>query len=71
MVNSLTDQILKSANPQATFNKLVSQNPNLKSGIDIINQYGNGDPRAAFFNYAKSVGKDAIASKILSNLGLN
>ena len=70
MVNNLVGQITNSLNPQQTFNDLVSRNPNYKNGLDIINQYGNGDPKAAFFNYAQSMGKADLAKQILSNLGL-
>lgn len=70
MVNNLINQVLSSTNPQETFNGLVSQNQNLKAGMDIINQYGNGDPKAAFMNYAQSMGKGEIAQQIMSKLGL-
>ena len=70
MVNNLVGQVMNSINPQAAFNELVSKNPSLMNGMNIINQYGNGDPKAAFFNYAQSAGKSALAQQILSNLGL-
>ena len=71
MVNNLAGQVMNSINPQETFNSLLSKNPSLQSGMNIVNQYGNGDPRVAFFNYAQSLGKTEIAKQILSNLGLN
>lgn len=70
MVNNIIGQVMGSANPQVAFNELLAKNPNLMNGMNIINQYGNGDPKAAFFNYAQSVGKAEIAKQILSNLGL-
>ena len=70
MVNNLAGQIMNTMNPQQTFSDLLAKNPNYKNGLDIVNQYGNGDPKAAFFNYAQSMGKADLAKQIMSNLGL-
>lgn len=71
MVNNLVGQIMNSVDPQAAFNSLISKNPNFKSGMDLINQYGNGDPKAAFFNYAQAMGvNDTVKQQILSKFGL-
>ena len=61
---------MQSVNPQATFNKMIADNPDAKTALDITNQYGNGDPRTAFFNYAAEKGKNAAAQAILKSLGL-
>jgi len=39
--------------------------------MNLIQQYGNGDPKAAFMNYAAQQGKNAIAQQIMQRLGLN
>lgn len=61
---------MTSINPEQTFNNMMSGNADMKKSMDIVNQYGNGDPKAAFMNYAKSVGKESLAKSIMSNLGL-
>lgn len=60
-----------SANPQAMFDKIVSSNPDAQNAMNICNQYGNGDPKTAFFNYAREKGKSALAQSILNRFGLN
>ena len=71
MANSLVNQILGAANPQLAFNQMLSNNKDAKAAMDIVNQYGNGDPKAAFMNYASSKGQNALAQTIMSNLGLS
>lgn len=58
-------------NPQQAFSDLVNNNPDAKNAMDLCNQYGNGDPKAAFMNYAAQKGKGAVAQLIMSRLGLN
>ena len=70
MVSSLINQIMESVNPQQTFNNMLSSNQDAKNAMDIINQYGNGDPKAAFMNYMNSQGKQSIGQQIMQNLGL-
>lgn len=60
-----------SANPQQMFQQMVTSNPNAKSAMDIVNQYGNGDPKAAFMNYMSQQGKQVIGQQIMQKLGLN
>lgn len=60
-----------SVNPQETFNNIVNNNQNLKNSYDLMNQYGNGDPKAAFMNYAQQKGKTMLATKIMERLGLS
>lgn len=69
-LKNLANQVLSSANPQASFNQMIESNPNGKAAMSIVQEYGNGDPKAAFMNYAASQGKQALASQILAKLGL-
>ena len=69
-VNNLVNQIMSSANPQAAFQQMLDSSPDCKNAMNLINQYGNGDPRQAFMNYASQTGKTGIAQQILSKLGL-
>ena len=41
---------------------------NLGAVMEIVQQYGNGDPKAAFFNYAKKLGVDP--QSVLSQIKL-
>ena len=52
------------------FNQMISSNPNAKTAMDLINQYGNGDPRTAFMNYMSAQGKQAIGQSIMQKFGL-
>ena len=59
-----------SANPTQTFNQMVS---NIQGGQDVMNlikQYGNGDPKTAFMNYAAQQGKSALAQQIMQRMNL-
>ena len=58
------------ANPQQMFNQMISSNPNAKNAMDLINQYGNGDPKTAFMNYMTAQGKQAIGQSIMQKFGL-
>lgn len=68
--NSIVNQIMGSANPQEAFNRMLSTNKDASNAFNIVQQYGNGDAKAAFINYANSCGKTAIAQKIIQMLGL-
>ena len=70
MVNSLISQILNSVNPKQAFDNIISNNKDAKNAMDLINQYGNGDPKAAFINYANATGKQSIAKQIAEKFGL-
>lgn len=59
------------ANPQQMFQQMVSSNPDAQSALNIVNQYGNGDPKAAFINYMNQQGKQAIGQQIMQKFGLN
>ena len=69
-VNNLVQQIMNSANPQAAFQQMLNSSPDCKQAMNLIQQYGNGDPRQAFLNYASQTGKQGIAQQILFKLGL-
>ena len=43
------------SNPQALIQNMISKNPQI---TNIINQYGGGNPKAAFYEYARRNGKD-------------
>lgn len=62
-VSSLINQIMGSANPQQMFQQMVTSNPNAKSAMDIVNQYGNGDPKAAFMNHMSQQGKQVVGQQ--------
>lgn len=60
-----------SSNPTQTFNQVVN---NIQGGQDALNkikEYGNGDPKTAFMNFAAQQGKNALAQQIMQGLGLN
>jgi hypothetical protein len=42
-------------NPQQLINNILTNNPQLTT---LINQYGNGDPKAAFYEYARRTGQN-------------
>ena len=44
-----------SQNPQAMLNQLMSNNPQMKQVMDVINQNG-GDPQKAFYAMADKLG---------------
>lgn len=69
-INSIIGQILNSANPQQTFQQVISQNQEAQNAMNLINQYGNGDPKQAFLNYANQTGKQNLAQQIMQKLGL-
>ena len=69
-VKNIVDQIMNSANPTASFQQMLNASPECKNAMNLIQQYGNGDPRQAFLNYAAQTGKSGIAQQILSKLGL-
>lgn len=52
------------------FNNMVSNNKDAQNAMNLINQYGNGDPKAAFVNYAAANGKQSLGQQIKEKLGL-
>lgn len=69
-VNNLVGQVMNSTDPKQTFSQVVSNIDNGQQAINLINQYGNGDPKTAFMNYAAQQGKSALAQQIMQGLGL-
>ena len=69
-VKNIVDSIMHSANPQQAFQQMLDSSADCKNAMNLINQYGNGDPRQAFLNYASQTGKTGLAQQILQRLGL-
>lgn len=59
-----------SVNPQQAFNNLLANNKDAQNAMNLINQYGNGDPKAAFMNYMNSQGKQTLGQQIMQKFGL-
>ena len=69
--NRVVNQMMSSGNPQQMFNSVLQSNPDAKKTIDLINQYGNGNPKAAFQGYMNTPGKQAFGQQILKKYGLS
>ena len=61
--NNLISMLRNAQNPQALMQNLISQNPQI---MNLVNQYGGGDPKTAFYAYARQTGQDP--DQILSML---
>lgn len=70
-LNQLAEKILSSPDSKGIFDAYVSKNKDAQNAMNIINEYGNGDPKTAFMNYMVSKGKEELGKQILSRLGLN
>jgi hypothetical protein len=70
-ISSLINQILGATNPQQSFNQMLQSSQDAQNAMNIINQYGNGDPKAAFLSYAQQKGQSVIAQQIMQKLGLS
>ncbi len=56
MLNQLTKPSLNNNNSNnEVFQNLLAKNPQINM---LINQYGNGDPKTAFYEYARMTGRD-------------
>ena len=53
--NNILAMFQNSNNPQELINNILSSNPQI---TNLINQYGHGDPKTAFYEYARSSGQD-------------
>lgn len=62
---------MRSGDPKATFNQVVNNIQGGQNALDLIQQYGNGDPKTAFMNYAAQQGRNALAQQIMSGMGLS
>ena len=51
------------------FNQICANNQDAKNAVDLINKYGNGDPRSAFINMMAN-GKSGLGQQIMQKLGL-
>ena len=70
VINNIIGQILNSANPKQAFDQVLNSSSEAKNAMNLINQYGNGDPKAAFMNYMASTGKQSLGQQIMQKLGL-
>ena len=62
---------MSSVNPQTMFDSMIKQNPEAKQAMDMINQYGNGDPKTAFMTIMNATGKQALGQEIMRKFGLS
>ena len=70
-VDAAIQQIMSSPNPQQVFSQIVGSSPDAQNAMNLIKQYGNGDPKAAFMNLAAAQGKQAIAQQLMQAWGLS
>lgn len=70
-LNSLVDQVLSSADPNQTFTQMVNSIDGGQNAMNLIKEYGNGDPKTAFVNYAAKNGKTMLAQQILQRMNLS
>lgn len=66
--NNLIAMLANSRNPQQMIQNMIENNPNVNI---LVRQYGNGDPKTAFYNYARQTNQDP--NQVLSalrNLGI-
>lgn len=56
-IKSMMNMMRNSGNPQAMMQSLMSQNPQMKQIVDMVNQSG-GDPQKLFYEEAKKRGID-------------
>lgn len=61
---------MNSVDPKQTFNQMVNNIEGGQNAMDLIKQYGNGDPKAAFMNYAAQMGKNNLAQQIMQRMNL-
>lgn len=64
-IKNMVSMIRGAQNPQAMLNQMMTNNPNAKQVMDLINQAG-GDPRKAFYQLAeqKEVNPDDIMNML-------
>lgn len=56
--NNILSLLQNSNNPQELINNILASNPQI---TDLINKYGNGDPKTAFYEYARQSGQNPQA----------
>lgn len=54
-IKQMVNMIRGAQNPQALLNQMITNNPNAKQVMDLINQAG-GDPQKAFYQLAQQKG---------------
>lgn len=59
-----------SSDPTQAFNQMLAASPDAQRAMELIRQYGNGNPETAFMSYAASQGKQALGQEILRRMGL-
>lgn len=69
-INDVIKQILSSANPQQMFDQICANNQDAKNAVDLVNKYGNGNPRLAFINMMAQEGKSSLGQQIMQKLNL-
>lgn len=56
-IKSMLNMVRSAGNPQAMFQSMIQNNPQMRQVMDLINQSG-GDPKAAFYKLAQEKGID-------------
>ena len=56
--NNILSLLQNSNNPQELVNNILANNPQL---TNLIKVYGNGDPKTAFYEYARQSGQNPQA----------
>lgn len=64
----IINQVKGSSNPAQTFELLKQQNPLMKETQELINKYGNGNPKTAVHAMAREIGMKP--EELLSMIGL-
>lgn len=54
---NMAKMIKNANNPEAMFNEIVKQNPNINNVMSVVKKYGN-NPKEAYYNLAKQMGVD-------------
>lgn len=69
-INAMIQQVLGSPDPNAAFQQILKASPEAQNAMNIIMQYGNGDPKTAFDNFAVAQSKQAFGEEIKKKFGL-
>ena len=70
-VNNIIQKIMGSVDPEQMFNQVLNSSSDAKNAMDLINKFGNGDPRTAFINYMTQNGKQSLGEQIMKNFNLH
>lgn len=66
----LVQQIMGSNDRNAAFQQIIASSPEAQQAMNLIMQYGNGDPKAAMINMAAAQGRTAFADQVIQKFGL-